>query len=212
MQGAPSVSASSDYPTDGVVDDEDDDGSDDRHQQAVEVEPGDAGLPEGVEEPAADDRADDAEDDVEDEPLAGLVDDLAGDEAGDEAEYDPGDEGHGTLLGRWIEDIYSTSGKCIIDAQPFQPSSARLLLLFPCRRELRRRELLHAGGVEPLDRAAGDEVADEAVDARPGAAAAVAAVWQDEVQAVGQPARHPRPELGRGHRIASRLPNSLHLV
>src|ERR1700730_16882834 len=71
-------------PAQGVIRDEQDDRADDGDEEAVGVEPGDAGFP-GVGE----DRADDAQGDIEEEALARLVDDLAGDEAGDQTEDYP---------------------------------------------------------------------------------------------------------------------------
>lgn len=59
---------------DGVVEPEHNHGSNDGDQQAVEVEPGDAGLAKLVEQKAAHDGADDAEQDVDDETLAGVRD------------------------------------------------------------------------------------------------------------------------------------------
>src|SRR3954468_12581111 len=77
-----------------MVDDQHDDGTDHRHEHAVDVEAGHARRPELVEQKAADHRADDAEDDVEQQALALAVDDLAGDEAGDQTEHDPADDRH----------------------------------------------------------------------------------------------------------------------
>src|SRR5579872_2966375 len=76
--------------TDRMIDHQDDDGARNRDEQAVQVEPGHAGHPEKIEEPAAGDRSNDAKDEVEHESFARLVDELAGDEAGQHSENDPG--------------------------------------------------------------------------------------------------------------------------
>jgi signal transduction histidine kinase len=67
--------------TDGVIDDEQKHCADHRDQEAVDVQAGDARMPEGAEQPTADERADDAEDDVHQDALTRLVDDLARDES-----------------------------------------------------------------------------------------------------------------------------------
>jgi signal transduction histidine kinase len=65
----------------GVIDDEEKDRADHRDQEAVDIQPRDARVPEGAEQPTTDERSDDTEDDVHEDALARLVDDLAGDEA-----------------------------------------------------------------------------------------------------------------------------------
>src|SRR5665213_211105 len=78
----------------GVGDDEDHHGADDRDKDAVEIEPGDTQAAKSGHEPAADNRTDDAKHDVQQHALAVPVDELARDKAGDEAEKDPRDDRH----------------------------------------------------------------------------------------------------------------------
>src|SRR5579872_1934896 len=77
-----------------VKDEQHDDGAHGGDKDAVEVDAGDAGMAQHVEDEAADDRANDTEHDVHDEAFAAPVDDHASDPAGDEADHEPGDYGH----------------------------------------------------------------------------------------------------------------------
>src|SRR6266487_1665952 len=81
-----------------MVDHQEDNGTDDGDQEAIEVEPCHAGHAEEVEEPAADDSPYDAEQDVQDDPLAGSIYDLAGDKSRDESQDDPCENRHDVLL------------------------------------------------------------------------------------------------------------------
>ena len=69
-----------------VVKHQRDDGSDNRHEHAVEVETSNASSANSGEDEASDNRSDYAENDVEKETLTGLVDDLAAYKHGDQAE------------------------------------------------------------------------------------------------------------------------------
>jgi hypothetical protein len=77
-------------PEKGVVNDEKNNGPNDRDQQAVEIEPCHAGHTEAIEQPTAYYRADDAEKNVYDETVALLVDQFARDKARDQTQDDPG--------------------------------------------------------------------------------------------------------------------------
>lgn len=55
--------------------------ADNGDEQAVEVEAGNAGLAELIEQEAADDRTDDAEQDVDEYAMSGVIDDLTANEA-----------------------------------------------------------------------------------------------------------------------------------
>ena len=55
---------------DGVVDHEHHDCADDRYEKTIEIESGDSGVAERVEEPAADDGSDDSENDIEQDSLS----------------------------------------------------------------------------------------------------------------------------------------------
>ena len=68
---------------DRVVDQQHHDRADHRDHHAVQIEPGDSGVPEEREDLSADDGAHDTEHDVEDQSFAGFVDDLAADKACD---------------------------------------------------------------------------------------------------------------------------------
>jgi hypothetical protein len=56
-----------------MVDEQDHDRTDDRHEHAVEIEAGDAFSPESGKQKAADDRADDPQHNVADQPFARLI-------------------------------------------------------------------------------------------------------------------------------------------
>ena len=71
-----------------------DDGADNRHEHAVEVETSNASSANSGEDEASDNRSDYAENNVEKETLTGLVDDLAAYKPGDQAEYDLADNRH----------------------------------------------------------------------------------------------------------------------
>src|SRR5271169_1459894 len=77
-----------------MVGNQDDNRAEYRDQQTVEVQSGNTGHPERIEEPAADNRPDHTEADVDQEAITRSVDDLAGDEASDEAQDDPGNDCH----------------------------------------------------------------------------------------------------------------------
>ena len=72
-----------------VVDDQHDNGADDRDKHRVQVKSGDALAAQSAEDRAADQRAEDAERDVPNAAFATAVYDVAGDEPGDETEHDP---------------------------------------------------------------------------------------------------------------------------
>jgi len=75
-----------------VIDDQDDDGTNDGYKDAVEVDASHANVTEGVEQPAAEDGAKDPKNDVHDDALAGLVDDFAGDETRDQPKNNPSEK------------------------------------------------------------------------------------------------------------------------
>src|SRR6476660_4652219 len=83
---------------DGMIDPQHQHGADDRDQHAPDVESGDAGLADHVEEIAADHGADDAEHDVHQDALTGADIDLARDEARDQAQHNPGYNRHFQFL------------------------------------------------------------------------------------------------------------------
>jgi hypothetical protein len=76
-----------------VIEDEDGDCSNCRHEHAPEIGYN-ADFSEGVEHVSAYERAQNAEDDVEDGTVAALIDDLARDNTRDEPEENPAEDGH----------------------------------------------------------------------------------------------------------------------
>jgi hypothetical protein len=76
-----------------VIEDEDGDCSNCRHEHAPEIGCN-ADFSGGVEHVSADERAQNAEDDVEDGIVAVLIDDLARDNTRDEPEENPAEDGH----------------------------------------------------------------------------------------------------------------------
>jgi hypothetical protein len=74
---------------DGVIHNEENDRTDDSHQNAVNVHPGDAGHSKRLKQESANHRAYDPERDVQQSPLTGFIDDLAGNESGEQSKHDP---------------------------------------------------------------------------------------------------------------------------
>jgi hypothetical protein len=110
-----------------VVHDEQNDGADDGHEHALEVEPGDTRhrmhvghLSKRVEEPASNDCANDAKNDVQQDTFSPLVDDLAAEETRDETKDDPSNYGHDGLLA--LELLEPTGGKTLEGDEPKVPS------------------------------------------------------------------------------------------
>src|SRR5215831_13437842 len=73
----------------GVIDPKHDHGADYRHQHAPDIEAGDAGRAQQIEQIAADYGTDDAEHNVHQDTLTRADVDLARDEAGDQAQDNP---------------------------------------------------------------------------------------------------------------------------
>jgi len=82
----------------GVISPKDYHRPDNRHEHAVEIQPGYSRLAEGAEDKTTHNRTGNAEHDVEEQAFTTLVDDFAANEPGDEAEYKPADDGHNFLL------------------------------------------------------------------------------------------------------------------
>src|ERR1700751_738267 len=80
-----------------MVDEENHNGPDHRDNGAIDIESGDAGGAEKVEDQSTHESSDDAEDDVHDHAGPGVFDDLAGDEPGDQAQHQPSDYAHRLL-------------------------------------------------------------------------------------------------------------------
>src|SRR6185437_8829484 len=91
---APTKQFASGPSDDRVIDPKYDDGADDGHNKAPDVETRNAGADELSGDKPAHDRPDDAEHDIHQESGAGLVDDLAGDESGNETKNNPRDHAH----------------------------------------------------------------------------------------------------------------------
>src|SRR5690349_6551124 len=83
---------------DRVIERQHDDGTDDRDEQAPQVEAGYPGRADRGKNPSSDDATDDPEHDVSEQSLARFVDEHAADPAGDRAEYDPTQDTHRSLL------------------------------------------------------------------------------------------------------------------
>jgi hypothetical protein len=73
----------------GVIDDQNYDGADDRHEEAIEIYAIHSARPKETKEPSADYSADDSENDVEEETFSRLVDDFASDKTGNQTQHDP---------------------------------------------------------------------------------------------------------------------------
>ena len=77
-----------------MINNEQDHGTDDRDEHAVQVETGYPCRAKKLKQPAANKGPDNPEDYVEEETFSFPIHDLAGDEPGDQSENDPADDGH----------------------------------------------------------------------------------------------------------------------
>jgi hypothetical protein len=81
-------------PPEGVIENQQNHRSDNRHEETVKVESGYARGSKDMEQPATGKSADNAQQDVEQNALASTVHDLAADEPGNQTENDPSQERH----------------------------------------------------------------------------------------------------------------------
>jgi hypothetical protein len=85
-----------------VVDHQNDDCAEHRHDKAVDIETGDWRGSESREQKAADDGAHDSENDVEYDALASFIHNFAGNEASDKSKDDPSDNRHSVSLPMFV--------------------------------------------------------------------------------------------------------------
>jgi 2-phosphosulfolactate phosphatase len=96
--GEVKMSAASDRPPEHVIDKQDNDGANHRHNQAVQIHPAYSGGPKEREQPSSNDCAHDAQQDVLAHPGSFLIHDLAADKPGQQTQNNPCKERHTDIL------------------------------------------------------------------------------------------------------------------